>query len=197
MEKEFIDNALKVMKFDIEDKEKTLIQFVNMGEYGVATKEKPLLLTLGLQSCIALIAQTKDFSFLSHMNAYRGNWNKDFDIDEIRGEGKCKKIDDLYNEILKNRNRISEPINIGLVLGIAPVEKEYISRRILENDLLDLFQKLRANNISAIRLPDISSFSFILDSRTGKIIHDGVENQNKITGIKQDINTKFEVDIDR
>lgn len=70
MDKEFIDNALKVMKFDIEDKEKSLIQFVNMHEYGVATQEKPLLLTLGLQSCIGLIAQTNNFSFLSHMNVY-------------------------------------------------------------------------------------------------------------------------------
>lgn len=197
MDKEFIDNALKVMKFNIEDKEKSLIQFVNMHEYGVATQEKPLLLTLGLQSCIALIAQTKDFSFLSHMNAYRGNWNKDFDIDEISGKGKCKKVDDLYNEILKNKDKISEPINIGLVLGIAPVEKEYVSRRILEKDLLNLFEKLRANNIPATRLPDISSFSFILDSRTGQIIHDGVASKNKITSTRQDINVKGEVDISR
>ena len=96
MDKEFIDNALKVMKFDIEDKEKSLIQFVNMHEYGVVTQEKPLLLTLGLQSCIG-----------------------------------------------------------------------------------------------------ISSFSFILGSRTGQIIHDGVASKNKITSTRQDINVKGEVDIDR
>ena len=188
MEEKFIQNALKVMEFDIEDKEKPLIQFVNMREYGVASEEKPLLLTLNLQSCIALIAYTKNFSFLAHMNVVRGNWNKDFDIDEEKQNGKCKKVEDLYNEILNHKDKISEPINIGLVLGITPIEKDYISRRILENDLLNMFEKLRVNNISVNRLPDMNSWSFILDSREGKIIHDGVEGKNKITRIFQEEN---------
>ena len=195
MEKEFVEKALKVMDFNIEDKEKLLVKFVAMREYGVATKEKPLLLTAGLQSCIALIAHSEHFSFLAHMNMNKGNWNQDFDIDEKRGTGKCKKVEDLYSEILKNKHNISEPINIGLVLGVTPLEKDYISRIVLEKDLLNLFSKLRENNISAIRLPDISSFSFILDSRTGKIIHDGVENQNKVTKIAQNGNTRNEKDI--
>lgn len=197
MEKDFIENALKVMKINIDDNEKSLIQFVDMREYGVATQEKPLLLTIGLQSCIALIAYTKNFSFLAHMNVYRGNWDKDFDIDEEKEEGKCKKIEDLYNEILNNKDNIREPINVGLVLGVSPVEKEYVSRIILEKDLLDLFEKLRANNISAVRLPDISSFSFMLDSRTGKIIHDGVQSQNRVTSIMQGGNEIFEEEITR
>lgn len=185
MNKEFIDNALKVMGFDIDDKEKPLIQFVNMREYGVATEERPLLLTMNLQSCIALIAYTKGFSFLAHMNVVRGNWSQDFDIDERNGNSKCKKVEDLYNEIIRHKDKISQPINIGLVLGITPVEKDYISRRVLENDLLKMFEKLRANNIRANRLPDINSWSFILDSRKGEIIHDGVECKNKITKIFQ------------
>ncbi len=45
-----IENALKVMQFNIEESEKDLVQFVNMREYGVANKQKPLLLTIGLQS---------------------------------------------------------------------------------------------------------------------------------------------------
>lgn len=36
MEKEFIENALKVMQFNIEESEKDLVQFVSMREYGVA-----------------------------------------------------------------------------------------------------------------------------------------------------------------
>lgn len=195
MEKEFIDNALKVMKFNIEDKEKPLVQFVAMREYGVATQEKPLLLTAGLQSCIALIAYSKKFSFLAHMNMYRGNWNDDFDIDEESGTGKCKKVEDLYSEILANKQNISEPINIGPVLGVTPLERDYTSRKVLEKDLLGLFSKLRENNIYAIRMPDINSFSFILDSRTGEILHDGVENQNKVTKIAQYGNKKYEKDI--
>ena len=188
MDKEFLENALKVMRFDINDKEKPLIQFVNMREYGVASEERPLLLTMNLQSCISLIAYTKGFSFLAHMNVVRGNWSQDFDIDEANGDSKCKKVEDLYNEILRNRDKINQPINIGLVLGITPLEKDYISRRVLEKDLLKLFEKLRANNIRAKRLPDINSWSFILDSRKGEIIHDGIECKNKITKIFQEAN---------
>ena len=63
MEKEFIENALKVMKFNIEEQETDLIKFVNMREYAVANSKEPLLLTIGLQSCIALIAYEKKFSY--------------------------------------------------------------------------------------------------------------------------------------
>ncbi len=181
-DKEFIENALQVLKFDTTNIDKNLIQFVNMCEYGVASEDKPLLFTLNLQSCIALIAYEKNFSFLAHMNVFKGNWHDDFEVkgkDELM---RCTKIDDLYNEILKNK--INNTINIGLVLGIAPVEKQYKSRVVIEKDLLTLFQNLRKSNISAARLPDINSFSFLLDSRTGNIIHDGVENQNRITSIE-------------
>lgn len=186
MEKEFIENALKVMKFNIEESEKDLVQFVNMREYSVANKQKPLLLTIGLQSCIALIAYEKNFSFLAHMNVYKGNCEKDFELDEKDEIVKCKKIENLYEEIMKNRENIKDTINIGIVLGITPVEKEHKSRQVIEKDLQEMFNKLRENKISAIRMPDINSYSFILDSRTGTIIHDGVENENIITNIAID-----------
>lgn len=184
MEKEFIENALKVMKFNIEESEKDLVQFVNMREYGVAKKEKPLLLTLGLQSCIALIAYEKSFSFLAHMNVIKGNCKKDFKLNENNEIVRCKKIDNLYGEILKNKDKITNTINIGLVLGITPVKKDHESRKIIEKDLQEMFNKLRANKISVVRMPDIKSFSFILDSRIGKVIHDGVENENRVTNIE-------------
>lgn len=186
MEKEFIENVLKVMKFNIEESEKDLVQFVNMREYSVANKQKPLLLTIGLQSCIALIAYEKNFSFLAHMNVYKGNCEKDFELDEKDEIVKCKKIENLYEEIMKNRENIKDTINIGIVLGITPVEKEHKSRQVIEKDLQEMFNKLRENKISAIRMPDINSYSFILDSRTGTIIHDGVENENIITNIAID-----------
>lgn len=190
MEKEFIENALKVMKFNIEESEKDLVQFVNMREYSVANKQKPLLLTIGLQSCIALIAYEKNFSFLAHMNVYKGNCEKDFELDEKDEIVKCKKIENLYEEIMKNRENIKDTINIGIVLGITPVEKEHKSRQVIEKDLQEMFNKLRENKISAIRMPDINSYSFILDSRTGTLIHDGVENENIITNIAIDTKIK-------
>ena len=187
MEKEFIENALNVMKFNIADEEKDLIQFVPMREYRVASEGKPLLFTINLQTCIALVAYTKDFSFLAHMNCNKGNWNQDFDTDDENNVTGCKKVEDLHNEIIKNKDKITEPISIGLVLGVTPLDKEYDSRQILEKDLRSLFERLSENNILAIRLPDINSFSFILDSRNGDLIHDGVENNNRINCIKNNI----------
>ena len=187
MEKEFIENALKVMKFNIEEQETDLIKFVNMREYAVANSKEPLLLTIGLQSCIALIAYEKNFSFLAHMNVYKGNCEKDFELDEKDEIVRCRKIDKLYEEIMKNKENITDTINIGIVLGVTPVGKEHKSRQVIEKDLQEMFNKLRANKISARRLPNINSCSLILDSRTGTIIHDGVENENRITNIAQNI----------
>lgn len=186
-DKEFIKNALKVFGFDKTNIDTELTQFIDMCEYGVGTKDSPLLLTCNLQSCIALIAYEKNFSFLAHMNVFKGNWDKDFKIEGKDEVIRCTKIDDLYNEILKNKDKINGTINIGLIFGVSPVDKEYVTRKVIEKDLLNLFQELRRNNISAVRLPDINSFSFILDSRTGKIIHDGVENGNKVTNIESTV----------
>lgn len=183
-EKEFIENVLKVMKFDTNNINSDSVQFINMCEYGVSSKEKPLLLTCNLQTCIALVAYEKNFSFLAHMNVYKGNWTKDFELDNEGMPTRCKKVDDLHNEMLKDRSKISDTVNIGLVLGVAPLEKDYKSRQIIEKDLLALFQNLRKNNIPSVRLPDINSFSFILDSTTGNIMHDGAENSNRITSIR-------------
>lgn len=184
MEKEFIENALNVMKFNISDEEKDLIQFVPMREYRVASEKKPLLLTVNLQTCIALVAYTKGFSFLAHMNCNKGNWARDFVVDGENNVTGCKKVEELHNEIIKNKEKITEPISIGLVLGVTPLEKDYASRQVLEKDLRTLFDRLSDNNVLAVRLPDISSFSFILDARNGDLIHDGVENNNKVTRIK-------------
>lgn len=180
-----IDNALKVMNFDIENKEKELIQFVDMGDYGVSSEEKPLLLICNLQSCISLIAYSDKFSYLSHMNVYGENSKNDFIINGINGNFRCTKIEDLFNEILIHKDKITSPVNIGLVLGITPVDTNHICRKILENDLEKLFEKLKAYNIESNRLPNINSYSFILDSRNGNLIHDGVECSNKVTNIPQ------------
>ena len=99
---------------------------------------------------------------------------------------KCKKIENLYEEIMKNRENITDTINIGIALGVTPVGKEHKSRQVIEKDLQEMFNKLRENKISARRLPNINSYSLILDSRTGIIIHDGVDNENRITNIAID-----------
>lgn len=123
------------------------------------------------------------------MNVIKGNCKKDFKLNENNEIVRCKKIDNLYEEILKNKDKITNTINIGLVLGVTPVKKDHESTKIIEKDLQEMFNKLRANKISVVRMPDIKSFSFILDSRIGKVIHDGVENENRVTNIE--INRKI------
>lgn len=169
-EKEFVKNALKIMEFEEENIDANLVQFVNMWEYKVATKEKPMLLTVGLQSCIALYAWEENFAYLAHMNIVGGNSIYDFETTDNDIPIKCKKIDRLQEEILKQKENIKKPIYIGLVLGVTPKEEDYPSRMILEKDLKELSKKLQEEGISTIRVEDINSFSFILDARNGNII---------------------------
>ena len=169
-EKEFVKNALKIMEFEEENIDANLVQFVNMWEYKVATKEKPMLLTVGLQSCIALYAWEENFAYLAHMNIVGGNSVYDFETTDNDIPIKCKKIDRLQEEILKQKENIKNPIYIGLVLGVTPKEEDYPSRMILEKDLKELSKKLQEEGISTIRVEDINSFSFILDARNGNII---------------------------
>lgn len=169
-EKEFVKNALKIMEFEEENINANLVQFVNMWEYKVATKEKPMLLTVGLQSCIALYAWEENFAYLAHMNIVGGNSIYDFETTDNDIPIKCKKIDRLQEEILKQKENIKKPIYIGLVLGVTPKEEDYPSRMILEKDLKELSKKLQEEGISTIRVEDINSFSFILDARNGNII---------------------------
>ena len=169
-EKEFVKNALKIMEFEEENIDASLVQFVNMWEYKVATKEKPMLLTVGLQSCIALYAWEENFAYLAHMNIVGGNSIYDFETTDNDIPIKCKKIDRLQEEILKQKENIKKPIYIGLVLGVTPKEEDYPSRMILEKDLKELSKKLQEEGISTIRVEDINSFSFILDARNGNII---------------------------
>ena len=169
-EKEFVKNALKIMEFEEENINANLVQFVNMWEYKVATKEKPMLLTVGLQSCIALYAWEENFAYLAHMNIVGGNSIYDFETTDYDIPIKCKKIYRLQEEILKQKENIKKPIYIGLVLGVTPKEEDYPSRMILEKDLKELSKKLQEEGISTIRVEDINSFSFILDARNGNII---------------------------
>ena len=158
------------MEFEEENINANLVQFVNMWEYKVATKEKPMLLTVGLQSCIALYAQEENFAYLAHMNIVGGNSIYDFETTDNDIPIKCKKIDRLQEEILKQKENIKKTIYIGLVLGVTPKEEDYPSRMILEKDLKELSKKLQEEGISTIRVEDINSFSFILDARNGNII---------------------------
>ncbi len=169
-EKDFVKNALKIMGFGEENIDADLVQFVNMWEYKIATKEKPMLLTVGLQSCIALYAWEENFSFLAHMNIVGGNSVYDFETTDSDIPIKCKKIDRLYEEIIKSKENIKNPLHIGLVLGVTSKEEDYPSRVIIEKDLKELMDRLEVDGISSVRVENINCLSFVLDSRDGNII---------------------------
>lgn len=169
-EKDFVKNALKIMGFGEENIDADLVQFVNMWEYKIATKEKPMLLTVGLQSCIALYAWDENFSFLAHMNIVGGNSVYDFETTDSDIPIKCKKVDRLYEEIIKSKENIKNPLHIGLVLGVAPKDEDYPSRVIIEKDLKGLMDRLEVDGISSLRVENINCLSFVLDSRDGNII---------------------------
>lgn len=187
-EKEFVKNALKIMEFEGENLEADSIQFVNMWEYKVATKEKPMLLTVGLQSCIALYAWEENFAFLAHMNIVGGNSIYDFETTESDIPIKCKKIDRLYEEIIKEKENMKQPLYIGLVLGVTPKEEDYPSRVVIEKDLKELMNRLEEQNILSVRVENLNGYSFILDSRNGNIIQG--EN-NSVIRINEINNHRF------
>ena len=170
MEKNFVKNVLKIMGFGEEIINADLVQFVNIWEYKVATKEKPMLLTVGLQSCIALYAWEENFAFLAHMNIVGGNSIYDFETTDTNIPIKCKKIDRLYEEIIKQKENIKNQLHIGLVLGVTPKEEDYPSRVIIEKDLKELMNRLEEQKIPSVRVENINCFSFILCSRNGNII---------------------------
>lgn len=66
--KEDIKRHLEIWDFNLDNIDINLVEYVDMGEYKVATKEKPLLLVDNLQVCVSLFAYQNNFGFASHIN---------------------------------------------------------------------------------------------------------------------------------
>ena len=163
-----IDNFLK--NNNIQNTNSTEVKPVNMGENAIATDEKPCLFTFGLGTCIGLVGLAENFAFLSHIDMggligdqwetqYRqlpnGKW-------EVRTKA-LKETKALYNAIYRNKDKIKTPIDIILVEGTCPVDKDNEHRRLLERGLDNLehmcMQNLgiqimtEGNNIRERKLP--------------------------------------------
>ena len=104
------------------------------------------------------------------MNIVGGNSVYDFETTDSDIPIKCKKIDRLYEEIIKSKENIKNPLHIGLVLGVTSKEEDYPSRVIIEKDLKELMDRLEVDGISSVRVENINCLSFVLDSRDGNII---------------------------
>ena len=101
------------------------IKHVPMHQYGISTKEKPLLLIENLQVCIGLYAYSKDFSFAAHLNPVVIRENE-FKCDSNQNITYCNRIDDLFN-IVTNAE-IKEPL--------------YLQREKEEKEFLEMLPKI-------------------------------------------------------
>ena len=174
-----IDNFLK--NNNIQNINSTEVKPVEMWENAIATDEKPCLFTFGLDTCIGLVGLADKFAFLSHIDMGQGSignmsrqWNIAF---QQLPNGKtnvitkgCKEPIALYNAIYRNKDKIKTPIDIILVEGICPVDKENEHRKLLESGLENLEHMCMKNLGIQINRKTISSSSILVDSRDRNVI---------------------------
>lgn len=164
-----------------------LVKPVNMDDYAVASKDKPILFTLGLATCIGLVATSKDFAFLAHIdmgglghNGFEEEWSQLSDGKWKQIIKSCKVTRELYNKIYQNRENIKQPIELTVVLGSMPVEETETRRIMLERGIDSVVKRCSENlGIAVNRLPNIKSQSVLVDSKNGEIIIDKKEEKTQ------------------
>ena len=184
-----IDNFLK--NNNIQNINSTEVKPVGMGGNAIATDEKPCLFTFGLITCIGLVGLAENFAFLSHidMGGLMGNqWETQYrQLPNGKWEVKTKALKEtwtLYNAIYRNKDKIKTPIDIILVEGTCPVDKEDEHRRLLERGLDNLENMCMQNLGIQINRKTISSSSILVDSR----------DKNVILGKQREINVNNLID---
>lgn len=170
-----IDNFLK--NNNILNINSTEVKPVNMGKNAIATDEKPCLFTFGLSTCIGLVGLAENFAFLSHidMGGLMGDqWETQYrQLPNGKWEVRTKALKEtwaLYNVIYRNKDKIKTPIDIILVEGTCPVDKENEHRRLLESGLDNLERMCMQNLGIQINRKTISSSSILVDSRDRNVI---------------------------
>ena len=184
-----IDNFLK--NNNIQNINSTEVKPVNMGENAIATDEKPCLFTFGLSTCIGLVGLAENFAFLSHigMGGLMGDqWETQYRrLPNGKWEVRTKALKEtwaLYNVIYRNKDKIKTPIDIILVEGTCPVDKENEHRRLLESGLDNLERMCMQNLGIQTNRKTISSSSILVDSR----------DRNVILGKQREINVNNLID---
>ena len=170
-----IDNFLK--NNNILNINSTEVKPVNMGKNAIATDEKPCLFTFGLSTCIGLVGLAENFAFLSHidMGGLMGDqWETQYrQLPNGKWDVRTKALKEtwaLYNVIYRNKDKIKTPIDIILVEGTCPVDKENEHRRLLESGLDNLERMCMQNLGIQINRKTISSSSILVDSRDRNVI---------------------------
>ena len=153
---------------------------------------------------MGLVGLAENFAFLSHIDmgglfginqwdreysqVPNGKWN-------IRTKG-CKEIRTLYNAIYRNRNKIKTPMDIILVEGICPLDKDDEHRRLLDSGLNSLENMCMQNLGISINRRTVSSSSILVDSINRKVV---LENGQEIdmSGILTRFENAYEMESDR
>ncbi len=133
--------------------------------FNASTDEKIKgLYTQGLGSCVALLAFCNEFAFLAHIEL--GLNSRNFEQETINSEIKINYgnfIKDLLSEINKRKENISSPINIGLILGVSPVNENNIFRQRIEEGIDFVTNECERQNISVNRIPNYASILVMFD----------------------------------
>ena len=179
-DEDLVSRILTTEGFELNDLSLNQIKPVPMHQYGISTKEKPLLLIDNLQVCIGLYAYSKNFAFAAHLNpvAISGD---EFECDTNQNIVYCNRIDDLSNAIMNTE--IEGPVYIGVSIGFNPIEKTYQVVDLLNKSIDELVSKLNTIGIEAIKLDLRNDHIFIVDSENEKLLTPS--NQNTQTPIKK------------
>ena len=107
--------------------------------------------------------------FLAHISTELID-DSDYEVDEKLNPIRLKRIDDLYNHIIKNKELITEPIKISLVIGTNPIKEDSKAKVLILEAINDLIFKLKALGISVYYDGEFYQSSFIFDTTNHKFI---------------------------
>lgn len=167
--KEDIKRHLEIWDFNLDNIDINLVEYVDMGEYKVATKGKPLLLVDNLQVCVSLFTYQNNFGFASHINT-KVMINDDYYLNEQGYPTKLKRIEDLYNAIINSKINTNEPLKICISYGCTPLSKDYPSMVLIYKAIEELIEKLSQKGINKIELLEMNAPEFILNTISSTII---------------------------
>lgn len=158
--------SLDIWGFNVEELNIDKIEYVPMHQYRIVNDNESMLYVDNLQCCVGLYAYGDNFAFAAHINpmVMRGD---EFALDNERRPIRCKRSDDLKNEILNNG--ISD-VKVGLALGVAPLDKNHPTMKLIENGINSAIIELISCGIDVEKLEDIYAPEFIMDCGSGSFI---------------------------
>lgn len=168
-DKELIERSLKIWNFDTAHISTETIQHIPMHEWGIATKDKPLLYIENLQCCVGLYAYGNNFAFAAHINTRVFDKNE-YVLDENGNPLYCNRCQDLLTQLLEYSSDITEPFKVGIAVGVTPLAATEKSMLLIYSGVKDLISRLNDLGIPIVQLEHIYEPEFIIDALNNHII---------------------------